>query len=142
MSINIFGLIVMMVIMIPNIIFAVKEKELVNKYHNKVIEVIEQVVRYSCMFLMVFNISLSEAANWFTYNNKIYMIIIGGLCLLYCFIFILYFKNKTLFIALALAILPTIIFLISGIFLSNVLLIITAVLFGMGHITITYHNSK
>lgn len=43
---------------------------------------------------------------------------------------------------MALAIIPTGIFLLSGITLRYVLLIVSAVLFGMAHIYVTYQNAK
>ncbi|MGL6197504.1 MAG: hypothetical protein ACRC3H_01090 [Lachnospiraceae bacterium] len=139
---NIFGLIIMIVIMIPNIVYEIKEKNFENKYHNKVIEITEQIGRFGSMFLMIINIPLLEYGYWFSNAKLVYMIIISVLTLLYCFIWILYSKNTTLSKAMALAIIPTLIFLISGILLASILLIITALFFGIGHITITLNNNK
>lgn len=44
--ITIYGLI----IMIPNIVFGIKNKGYQSKYHNKVSETIERVGRFSSMF--------------------------------------------------------------------------------------------
>lgn len=35
---NIYGLFIMAIVMIPNIIFAIKEKNFESKYHNKAIQ--------------------------------------------------------------------------------------------------------
>jgi len=91
---------------------------------------------------MVFKIPLLEYGFWFDNAGIFYMVLTGALALLYCFVWILYFRQSTTVRAMALAILPTIIFLFSGILLSQVLLIVTALLFGIGHITITYNNNK
>lgn len=139
---NIFGLIIMIIIMIPNIVYGIKEKNLKNKYHNKVIEITEQIGRFGSMFLMIINIPFPIYGYLFRNGKLVYMIIISVLTLLYCFIWILYSKNTTLSKAMALAIIPTLIFLISGILLVNILLIITALFFGIGHITITLNNNK
>ena len=54
---NIYGMIFIIVIMIPNIIFAIKCKDgFNNKFTNKIIETIEQVGRYGCFALMIINI--------------------------------------------------------------------------------------
>ena len=51
---NLFGLIFVAVILIPNIIFAAKCKDgFENKYKNKFIEIIEQTGRFG---FMIFNI--------------------------------------------------------------------------------------
>ena len=54
---NIFGLVFIVVIMIPNIIFAVKHKDVIeNQYNNKLIECVEQIGRFGCFGFMIFNI--------------------------------------------------------------------------------------
>ncbi|VYT68148.1 hypothetical protein [Clostridium tertium] len=138
---NTYGLTIIIIIMIPNIIFAIREKNIESKYHNKFIETIEQIGRFGSMFLMIFNISFLEYGYWFSNAKSIYMILIGVLALAYCLTWILYFQKATLSKAMALAIIPTLIFLFSGIILLHVLLIITAILFGIGHLTITYYNN-
>lgn len=64
------------------------------------------------------------------------------LLLLYLIIWALYFKHTSLNKALILSVAPTLIFLISGVTLKNLLLIISSVIFGISHIFITYKNSK
>lgn len=138
---NIYGLVIMIIIMIPNIVFAMREKNFESKYNNKLIEVIEQIGRFGSMFLMIFNISFLNYGYWFSKAKKVYMILVGVLALPYCLTWVLYFKKATIFKAMALAIIPTLIFLFSGLISLNILLIITSVLFGIGHLTITYYNN-
>ena len=139
---NIYGLIIMAIIMIPNVIFAIKEKNFESKYHNKAVEVIEQIGRFGSMGLMIFNISLLEFGYWFNNGKIVYMVLTGVLAVLYCFVWFLYSRKSTMEKAMSLAIIPTIIFLSSGIIQGKVLLIITAILFGIGHIIITYNNNR
>lgn len=137
---NIYGLIIMTIVMTPNVIFAIKEKNFESKYHNKAVEIIEQIGRFGSMGLMIFNIQLLEFDYWFNNGEKVYMALTGVLAALYCFVWFLYFKKSTMEKATSLAIIPTIIFLSSGIIQGKVLLIITAILFGIGHIIITCNN--
>ena len=54
---NVFGLIFIAVIMIPNVVFAIKCKDgFDNKWNNKYVEVIEQVGRLGCFGFMIINI--------------------------------------------------------------------------------------
>lgn len=54
---NIFGLIFIVVIMIPNIIFAIRCKDgFENRRSNKIIEAIEQIGRFGCFGFMIFNV--------------------------------------------------------------------------------------
>jgi len=57
---NIFGLILVVLILVPNIIYAFKFRDQKNKCTNKIMNIIEQVGRYGCMFLMIFNIGIAE----------------------------------------------------------------------------------
>ncbi|ACA54531.1 hypothetical protein FDC45_01400 [Clostridium botulinum] len=139
---SIYGLIIMAIVMIPNVIFAIKEKNFESKYHNKVVEIIEQIGRFGSMGLMIFNIPLLEFGYWLNNGKIVYMVLTGALAVLYCFVWLLYFRKSTMGKAMLLAIIPTIIFLSSGIIQGKVLLIITAILFGIGHIIITYNNNR
>lgn len=54
---NWYGLIFIAVIMIPNVIFAVKCKDgFINKWNNKTVETLEQIGRFGCFILMIFNV--------------------------------------------------------------------------------------
>jgi hypothetical protein len=139
---DIYGLIIMAIVMIPNVLFAIKEKNFESKYHNKAVEIIEQIGRFGSMGLMIFNIPLLEFSYWFNAGKIVYMALTGVLAVLYCFVWFLYFSKSTMEKAMSLAIIPTIIFLSSGIIQGKVLLIITAILFGIGHIVITYNNNR
>ena len=139
---NIYGLIIMAIVMIPNVIFAIKEKNFESKYYNKVVEIIEQIGRFGSMGLMIFNIPLLEFDYWFNNGKIVYMTLTGVLAVMYCFVWFLYFRKSTMEKAMSLAIIPTIIFLSSGIIQGKVLLIITAILFGIGHIIMTYNNNR
>ena len=128
--------------MVPNIVFAIKRKDgFVNKYHNKALGVLEQVGRYACFALMIFNIPFTYFNFWFDYALVIYLAVNGVLCLAYVVIWIVCWNNDGKAKALTLSIIPSAIFLFSGIVLLSVPLIAFAVIFAIGHITISYKNS-
>ena len=109
---NVFGLIFIAVIMIPNVVFAIKCKDgFDNKWNNKYVEVTEQVGRLGCFGFMIINISGTWFGRW---SDE----------------------------ALALSIIPSMLFLFSGIMSRSVLLIIASVLFAPSHIVISYKNVK
>lgn len=54
---NLYGLIFIIVIMVPNIIFAAKCKDgFENKYQNKLVETLEQIGCFTCFGTMIINI--------------------------------------------------------------------------------------
>ncbi|MGN0628432.1 MAG: hypothetical protein ACI4IW_02260 [Oscillospiraceae bacterium] len=140
--INIFGLAFMIIIMIPNVIFAVKCKDgFENLWKNRAVELLEQIGRFGCFGFMVFNIS----GTWFGFVSDeafaVYLMVDSLLVALYCVIWALCFKKNSIFRALALSVLPSVIFLFSGIMLRSVLLIAAAVIFAPCHILISYKNA-
>lgn len=140
--INIFGGIIVVLMMIPNIVFAVKNKEYKPDKTKKAVTVIEQIGRYACIILMVFPLFVWEFG--FSPLEFMFVYIIGNtvLLILYYAFWVLYFKSRTIGKALALAIIPTLIFIISAISVRHWALLVTAVIFGVSHIYITYINNK
>lgn len=140
--INVFGLVIILLMLLPNIIYVAKSHNIENKCKNKVMNILEQIGRYSSMLLMVFNIGIAEFG--FSSVKAFVIYYIGNIILLIAYLlsWILYFKKRTFGISMALAIIPTAIFLLSGITLGHVLLMVSAVIFGIGHVYVTYQNIK
>lgn len=138
--INIFGLCIVIAILIPNIIYACKFRGTENKCTNKVMNILEQIGRYGCMLLLVLSMGRGEFAFDSVFAFLTYLIGNVVLLLAYWLVWVLYFVKQSKWKSLTLAILPTLIFLVSGITLQHVLLIIAAILFGVGHIYVTWKN--
>lgn len=140
---NIFGFIFICIIMIPNVIFAIKCKDgFENKWNNKFVETIEQIGRFCCFGFMIINIPRTYFGWWSYEAFAIYLIINIILVILYCLIWIICFKKNSVFKALALSIIPSIIFLFSGIMSRSILLIVSSIIFAPSHIMISYYNAK
>ena len=140
---NPFGLVFMAVILIPNIVFALKCKDgFANKWENKTVQIIEQVGRFGCFGFMIVNIPGTCFGWWSDEAFALYHIADTLLVLLYCRIWIVCFQKNSLFRALALSIIPSILFLFSGMMSRSVLLILSAALFAPSHIAISYKNAK
>lgn len=138
---NYYGLIIMTVIMIPNIIYAVKHKNSGNSYRNKIVEVSEQIGRYGCFVLMIFNIPYTYFGFWFEHALIVYLSANGGLCLAYLIFWIICRNRNDKLKALSLSIIPSCIFLFCGIVLASIPLILFSVLFAVCHIFISCKNS-
>ncbi len=139
---NYYGLAIMAVIMIPNIVYAVKHKNDTGcLYRNKAVTVAEQIGRYACFVLMIFNIPYACLNFWFESALTVYLSVNGSLCLAYLIFWIICMNRTGKLKALSLSILPTCIFLFSGIVLAYIPLIVFAVLFGATHVYISYKNA-
>ena len=140
---NVFGLIFMAVILIPNILFVVKCKDgFENKWKNRTVETLEKIGHFGCFGFMIFNIP----GTWFGWRSDeafaVYLVVDALLVGLYCLVWIVCFRKTGLFRALALSILPSVLFLFSGIMTRSVLLTISALLFAPTHIAISWQNAK
>ena len=90
---NVFGLIFIAVIMIPNVVFAIKCKDgFDNKWNNKYVEVTEQVGRLGCFGFMIINIPGTWFGWWSDEAFALYLIVDTILVMLYCAIWIICFK--------------------------------------------------
>lgn len=140
---NVFGLVMVAVIMIPNILFAMKCKGgFVNKWNNKSVETVEQIGRFGCFGFMVINIPGTWFGWWSDEAFAVYLVVDAVLVTLYCVIWAVCFRKSSVFRALALSIIPSVLFLFSGIMSRSILLTIAALLFAPSHILISYQNAK
>ena len=140
---NYYGLIAIAIILAPNSISAVIDKSAFeNKCNNKFLNIAEQIGRYGCMAFMIFNIPYTYFNFWFENALYVYLIVNGVLLALYILGWILFFKGRKTIKMLWLSIVPTIIFLFSGIILLSVPLILFSIVFGVGHIAISYSNRE
>ena len=140
---NVFGLVMVAVIMIPNILFAMKCKDgFVNKWNNKFVETVEQIGRFGCFGFMIINIPGTWFGWWSDEAFAVYLVVDALLVTLYCVIWAICFRKSSVFRALALSIIPSVLFLFSGIMSRSILLTIAALLFAPSHIMLSYQNVK
>lgn len=139
---NVFGLMFMCVIMIPNAIFALKQKGIFNgKYKNKALEITEQLGRFGCFGFMIFNVPATWLGWWSDEAFAVYLIVNALLVALYYIVWVICWRKNSKFRALALSVIPSALFLFSGIMSRSALLIFSALLFAPTHIFISYKNA-
>ena len=140
--INFYGLAVMLALMVPNILYAVRVPEgFQNLWKNRAVEAAEQVGRFGCFGFMV----LTVPGWWTGFPSEeafaTYLVLNGVLTVAYLLIFALCFRKNGRSRALALSILPSAIFLLSGVLSRYLPLCLSAVLFAPCHILISYRNA-
>ena len=139
MSFFVYGLVIVLIILVPNVVFVLCNKEgFENLWHNKAVEILEQIGRFGCMifmFIVIPEISFSSDESF-----ALYIIVNMALLLLYCLLWIVFFKKDNMAKAVSLSVIPSVIFLFSGIISFNIPLIIAAVIFSPCHILISVKN--
>ena len=127
--INVFGAIIVILMLIPNIVYAVKNRNEKNLCTNRFIVLM-------WLPLIVWKFGFASV-----FEMVLYLVCNGTLLAAYWISFAVYMKRKNMRLALVLSILPSCIFLLSGILLRHWLLVGFAVLFAVGHIYVTYKNA-
>ncbi|MBR3920596.1 MAG: hypothetical protein IKJ47_01515 [Oscillospiraceae bacterium] len=129
--------------MIPNIIFAIKCKDgFQNKWNNKIVEISEQIGRYGSFGFMIINIPGTWFGFWSDEAFAVYLIVNIVLVVAYCILWIVCWKKNNIFKALSLSIIPSVIFIFSGIMSRSILLVVSALIFAPCHIMISYKNAE
>ena len=139
---NLTGLIFVVVLLIPNIIYAATNKDgFADKFHNKLVETGEQIGRFGCFVLMFIQLPFVTLGYIYDGAQTLYLILGIVLLLLYCGGWIVFREGNSVAKALTLSILPSVLFLESGILTLNISLIVLSVVFAICHITISYKNT-
>ena len=139
---NGYGLAIMALIMIPNVIFSLRHgEEFTNRFDCKCLEIAEQIGRYGSFVLMIFNIPHTYFGWVCAFAEPIYLIVNGVLIAVYEAVWIAMRDKNNLARALLLSVIPSVIFIFSGIMITSVPLIAFAVLFAACHITISVKNA-
>ena len=89
---------------------------------------------------MIFNLPYTYFNFWFEHALPVYLTVNGALCLAY-FVFWIVLRNANNTLkAISLSVIPSCIFLFSGVVLANLPLIAFAVVFAVNHILISVKN--
>ena len=134
---NYYGLAIMAVIMIPNIIYAVKHKNQVTIYDNRAAIVFEQIGRYGCFVFMIFNIPYTYIGFWFSFGEIFYITVNAALLLGYCISWIVLWNKNGIVKALLLSMIPSFVFIVSSVLIASIPLFVFAVIFAAAHILIS-----
>lgn len=140
--INLYGLSFMAIIMIPNIVYAIKCRDgFGNRWQNKTVETLEQIGRFGCFGFMFINIPGTWFGWWSDEAFAVYLIVDSVLVFSYCILWIVLWKKNNLLRALALSIIPSVVFLFSALMSRSILLTVSALLFAPMHILISIKNT-
>lgn len=139
---NYYGLIFVALIMIPNVVYGITHKNnAINAYKNKIAIILEQIGRYACMFFMIFNIPYTWTGFYFMFGETVYLIVNAILVFAYCVAWLVTWKKTGIVKALLLSIIPSMIFIFSGIMIASIPLIIFSIIFAITHILISVKNA-
>ena len=139
---NWIGLIIIAMIMLPNVVYSIRKKEEFSNAICKTLMVFEQIGRFGCIIFMTFNLPYTYFNFWFNHALLVYIIINAVLTLTYVALFFATWNQKSWFKVISLSLLPSLIFLFSGVALINIPLIIFAVIFTTCHVMVSVKNFK
>ncbi len=140
--INVFGAVIVVFLMVPNVVYAIRNKDEKNLCTNQYMNVMEQIGRYACIVLMWFPLLVWKFSFASAFEMPVYLAGNGVLLVAYWIVFAQYLKERNTSRALILAVLPACIFLLSGLLLRHWLLVGFSLLFAIGHIYVTQKNAE
>ncbi|MDD3193879.1 MAG: hypothetical protein PHE47_08580 [Oscillospiraceae bacterium] len=141
---NLTGICILVVMMIPNLIFARRNYGMKSTDGNRICKpllILEQVGRYGAMGLMFFPVWVWEFGFSSVQAFIVWAVLCVAMLLAYLICWGLYFHKPSAPVALWLAILPSAIFILRGVFLRHWLLAIFGFIFAIGHLSITWMNT-
>lgn len=140
---NVYGMIFVILILIPNVIFAYRHADgFENLYKNKTVEILEQIGRFGSFILMIFLLPRVCIGFSSEIARKVYIIAGFSLVFLYILGWIVFRDENSVRKSLVLSVLPSVLLLESGILSLNTPLIVTAAIFAPCHILISFMNAK
>lgn len=145
------GVIFLLMLMIPNIIWSKNKPENYEKYvknENKILLIFERIgeIAVTCLSLIFADFNINEISTWTAVLLTAFVLMV-----LYEIYWLRYFKSSrtmkdmysSLFgIPVAGATLPVLSFLLLGIYGKNLFLIVSTVILGIGHIGIHLNHRK
>lgn len=132
----------MILLLIPNIIYAFQNKSSENKCKSKVMNFVEQIGRYGSMFLMIFSIGIFEYVWKSDEAFAMWLIVNVLLILTYWTLWGFYSRSQQMILAILLAVVPSMLFILSGYFIRHWLLMGFGFVFLIGHTYVTYQNNR
>lgn len=139
---NIYGIIMLVLIMIPNIVYFQKNKDIdVKKMReSSSLEITENILRYMVILFFAVNTGLFEYGFADKKLIAVWAIASAVLIAVYYAGWVKYFKCKTFAVEILLAVVPSIVFIFSGIMMRCYVALVLSVLFGIVHVYTTYKN--
>ena len=138
--INVFGAIIVVLMLVPNVVYALKNRGEENRCTNRWMNLLEQIGRYGCIAFMWFPLLVGKFGFRSVPEMTLYLGGNGALLAVYWFVYARYLRERTRRRALTLAVVPACIFLMSGLLLRHWLLVVFALVFAVGHIYVTTQN--
>lgn len=138
---NPLGIAIILLMLIPNAIFALRHRGMENKCKNRLVNILEQISRFGCIILMMVCVGLDKFGFGSAEAFVIYFFGSALLLLAYFVLWILYGRSPSRKKALALAIIPCCLFLLCGVTLRQWPLAAFALLFGVCHVYVTLSNN-
>ncbi|MDD6011412.1 MAG: hypothetical protein PUC33_01045 [Oscillospiraceae bacterium] len=139
---NLFGLGFMVLILVPNIIFAVRCHDgFQNLYHNRPVLALEQIGRYGCFVTMIINIPKTVFGFASDEAFALYLIVDSLLVLVYLAVWLFMWKKNGLLRTVLLSLLPASVFLFSALMSRSLLLGAFSVVFLPCHLIVGWQNA-
>lgn len=137
---NLPGLTAMVALLAPNILFAARHPSAKKLCHDRPLLIAEQVGRYGCIALMCVRLPFltftQSAPAW----NIVWLSLVTPLLFAYWAFWLVYLRRQSRRAAIWLALVPSLVFFLSGLLWLSVPLMALSAVFGVSHMLVTRRN--
>ena len=137
---NLPGLMAMVALLVPNLLYAARHPIAKNLCHSRLLPILEQVGRYGCMLLMCVRLPLLTYTQGAPAWSIVWLSLVTPLLFVYWLAWMAYFRRQNARTAILLAVVPALVFFISGLLWLSIPLMVLALVFGVAHTLITRAN--
>lgn len=139
--INYFNIVIVVIMLLPNIVYAIKVHDFKNLCTSKAMIIAENISRIACIAFMI--VPLGQREFGFPSAESFIIYVFGNIILLaiYVAVWFSYFKKANRAKGIVLSVVPPVIFVLCGLTLEHWLLVFAGALFGVSHIYVASANS-
>ncbi len=140
MTIQIYGILAVFVLILPSLVSARGASRGSYPYPKTYLTVFTRIGSFGSIFFMIFGIVGTYLGPWFRFAAELYLILSACLLLAYIVAWLLTAERDTLGRAIALSVIPSAVYLSSGVLLLSLPLIVSSIVYAAGYIPLCIRN--
>ena len=142
MTIILYGLISVLVLLVPSIAGRRRGKRGSYQYAQSHLDTLAKIGSLGSIFFMIFAIDYTYLGPWFPFASELYLILNATLLFAYLVAWFVTAERDTLGRAVALSVIPASLYFVSGFLLFSIPLLVSSLLYAAGYIPLCIRNYR
>ena len=142
MFVQIYGLIAVIVLLVPSFASLSGGKKGSYQYPKTHLALFTRIGSFCSIFFMIFGINGTFLGPWFPFAAELYLILNAILLFAYIVSWFVTAEQDTLFRAVALSLIPSLLYFVSGLLVLSLPLLVSSILYAAGYIPLCIRNYR